>query len=183
MYLGFHPINSRSNSKYFGIGRGVTYYNYTSDQFTGFNCLVIPGTIRDSLYLLQGILEQQTVLQPKEVLTDTAGYSDIIFVFFGLLGYQFSPRLADIGSSRFWKLDPDADYGVLNKLAKYKIRKDVIVRYWDDMLRVAGSLKLETVNSVQLIQTLQRGGKPTMLGREIGELAPHLQNSVFTCIS
>jgi TnpA family transposase len=163
-------INSRSNSKYFGTGRGVTYYNYTSDQFTGFNGIVIPGTIRDSLYLLQGILEQQTMLQPKEIMTDTAGYSDIIFGLFGLLGYQFSPRIADIGSAKFWRLDYDIDYGVLNELSKHKIRKDIIIRYWEDMLRVAGSLKLGAVNSVQLIQTLQSGGKPTMLGRAIGEL-------------
>lgn len=161
--------NSRSNSKYFGAGRGVTYYNFTSDQFTGFNGIVIPGTIRDSLYVLQGILEQQTILQPKEIMTDTAGYSDIIFGLFGLLDYQFSPRIADVGSTRFWKLDPNPDYGVLNKLVKNRIRKDVIARYWDDMLRVAGSLKLGTVNSTQLIHTLQRDGKPTMLGRAIGE--------------
>lgn len=37
------------------------------------------------------------------------------------------------------------------------------------MLRVAGSLKLGTVNATQLIQTLQRNGKPSMLGRAIGE--------------
>ncbi len=55
-----------------GTGRGITYYNYTSDQFTGFNGIVISGTIRDSLYLLQGILEQQTMLHPKEIITDTA---------------------------------------------------------------------------------------------------------------
>jgi len=162
-------INSGSNPKYFGAGRGVTYYNFTSDQFTGFHGIVIPGTIRDSLYLLEGILEQQTTLKPREIMTDTACYSDIIFGLFGLLGYQFSPRLADIGSSRFWRLDYEADYGVLNKLARNRIRKDVISRYWDDMLRVAGSLKLGTVNPTQLIQMLQRGGKPTMLGRAIGE--------------
>ncbi len=162
-------ISSGSNPKYFGAGRGVTYYNFTSDQFTGFHGIVIPGTIRDSLYLLEGILEQQTVLKPREVMTDTAGYSDIIFGLFGLLGYQFSPRLADIGSARFWKLDTNADYGILNKLARNKIRQDVICRYWDDMLRVAGSLKLGTVNPTQLIQMLQHGGKPTMLGRAIGE--------------
>ena len=86
-------------------------------------------------------------------MTDTAGYSDIIFGLFGLLGYQFSPRIADIGESRFWKLDT-ADYGILNRLAKHRIRKDIIVRYWDDMIRVAGSLKLGTVNPTQLIQTL-----------------------------
>jgi hypothetical protein len=29
--------------------------------------------------------------------------------FFPLLGYQFSPRLADIGGSRFWRVDQKAD--------------------------------------------------------------------------
>jgi len=162
--------NSGPNPKYFGVGRGVTYYNYTSDQFTGLHGIVIPGTIRDSLYLLELVLEQQTELQPKEIMTDTAGYSDIVFGLFGLLGYQFSPRLADIGSSKFWRIDSGADYGVLNVLSKNKINKDLIIRYWDDIMRVAGSLMLGTVNPTQLIKALQHGGKPTMLGRAIGEL-------------
>ena len=33
------------------------------DQFTGLNAIVIPGTLRDSLYLLAVVLEQQTELQ------------------------------------------------------------------------------------------------------------------------
>jgi TnpA family transposase len=35
---------------------------------------------------------------------------------------------------------------------------------------VAGSLKLNTVNATRLIQTLQRSGRPTVLGRAIGEV-------------
>ena len=48
-------------------------------------------------------------------MTDTAGASDIVFGLFWLLGYQFSPRLADAGESIFWRIDKDADYGVLNR--------------------------------------------------------------------
>jgi TnpA family transposase len=44
-------INAAPNSKYFGVGRGVTYYNFTSDQFTGFHGIIMPGTLRDSLYI------------------------------------------------------------------------------------------------------------------------------------
>lgn len=165
-----HTVHAGPNPKYFGAGRGVTYYNFTSDQFSGFNALVIPGTIRDSLYLLEGLLDQQTVLRPHEIMTDTAGYSDLIFGLFGLLGYQFSPRLADIGEARFWRIDAQADYGVLNGLARQRIRTDLIARHWEDMLRVAGSLKLGTVNATQLIHALQHSGRPTLLGRAIGEL-------------
>ena len=97
-----------------GAHRGVTYYNFTSDQFTGFHGIVIPGTLRDSMYILDGLLEHQTRLRPVEIMADTAGVSDVVFGLFWLLGYQFSPRLADIGEARFWRLDPTADYGVLN---------------------------------------------------------------------
>ena len=114
-------LNAGPNPKYFNTGRGVTYYNFTSDQFTGFHAIVVPGTIRDSLFILEGLLEQQTGLRPHEVMSDTAGYSDLVFGLFWLLGYQFSPRLADFGESRFWRMDPKADYGALNGLARQRI--------------------------------------------------------------
>jgi TnpA family transposase len=46
-------------------------------------------------------------------MTDTAAYADTVFGLFWLLGYQFSPRLADIGDARFWRIERTADYGPL----------------------------------------------------------------------
>lgn len=89
-------INAGYNPKYFVSKKGITYYNYTSDQFTGFHGIVIPCTLKDSIYILEGLLEQQTSLQPSELMADTAAVSNLIFGLFWLLGYQFSPRLADI---------------------------------------------------------------------------------------
>ncbi|MBB2469540.1 Tn3 family transposase, partial [Escherichia coli] len=98
-------VNSGPNRKYFGSGRGITWYNFVSDQYSGFHGIVIPGTLRDSIFVLEGLLEQQTGLNPVEIMTDTAGTSDIIFGLFWLLGYQFSPRLADAGEAVFWRAD------------------------------------------------------------------------------
>ena len=94
-------LNAGPNRKYYGAHRGVTYYNFSSDPCTGFHGIVIPGTLRDSMYILDGLLEHQTQLRPMEIMTDTAGVSDVVFGLFWLLGYQFSPRLADIGEARF----------------------------------------------------------------------------------
>ena len=163
-------LNAGPNSKYFGVGRGITYYNFTSDQFTGFHGIVIPGTLRDSLFLLEGLLEQQTSLRPTEVMTDTAGYSDVVFGLFWLLGYQFSPRLADIGEARFWRIEPKANYGALDSLARHRVNTELIANNWDDLLRVAGSLKLGTVSASELMRTLQGGSSPSTLSRAIGEL-------------
>lgn len=125
--------------------------------------IVVPGTLRDSLYILEGLLEQQTSLRPKEIMADTSRVRDIIFGLFWLLGYRFSPRLADIGSARFWWINPQADYGVLNNFAKHRINPDRIKRHWDDMLRVAGSLKLGTVNASELVRSLLKSDKPSGL--------------------
>ncbi len=114
-------LNAGFNSKYFHVERGVTYYNFTSDQFTGFHGIVIPGTLGDSPNVLDGLLEHQTNLNIKELMTDTAGYSDVVFGLFWLLGFQFSPRLADLGDSRFWRIDREADYGDLGELARHRI--------------------------------------------------------------
>ena len=87
-------INAGPNRKYFGNNRGITWYNFVSDQYSGFHGIVIPGTLRDSIFVLEGLLEQETGLNPTEIMTDTAGASDLVFGLFWLLGYQFSPRLA-----------------------------------------------------------------------------------------
>ena len=163
-------INARPNSKYFGPGRGVTYYNFTSDQFTEFHSIVIPGTLRDSLYILEGLLEQETSLEPVEIIADTAGTSDVVFGLFWLLGYQFSPRLADVGETRFWRIDKNADYGALNGLARQRINTRLIERNGDDMLRVAGSLMMGTVKASELMRSLLRSKKPSTLARAIAEL-------------
>lgn len=105
-------------------------------------------------------------------MTDTGAYTDVIFGIFWLLGYQFSPRIADIGGSRFWRFDPKADYGPLNRLAAHKVNKELIAQHWDDLdlLRLAGSLKLGLVQVVGLMRTLQTKDHPTKLARALEEL-------------
>lgn len=163
-------IHSGPNPRYFGQERGVTWYNLASDQFTGLNAMTVPGTLRDSLNLLAVVLEQETELQPNEIMTDTAGYTDTIFGIFHLLGYQFSPRIADVGGARFWRVDTKADYGILDDIASNRINLKLIADHWDDLLRLAGSLKLGVVQAAGLTRTLQTNDRPTRLARALQEL-------------
>jgi len=158
-------INAGGSPKHFPRQRGLTWYNGISDQNMGFNALVIPGALRDAPYLLNVLLEQQTHLRITEVMTDTAGYSDVVFGLFWMLGYQFSPRLADLKDMRFWRLDPTADYGLLNDLGRHKIASGVIVEYWDELLRLAGSLKMGTVQADVVVRWLHGDKRPRTLAR------------------
>ena len=162
-------INSGPNRKYFGSKRGITWYNFVSDQYSGFHGIVVPGTLRDSIFVLEGLLEQQTGLNPTEIMTDTAGTSDMVFGLFWLLGYQFSPRLADAGEAVFWRLNKGAYYGVLNDLARGYANPQRIEQHWDDMMRIAGSLKMGTVQASELIRTLLKSERPSSLAKAIIE--------------
>jgi TnpA family transposase len=163
-------VHSGPNPKYFPKGgRGITWYNFMSDQFSGFHGIVIPGTLRDSIYVLEGLLEQQTGLRPTEIMTDTTGASDLVFGLFWLLGYQFSPRLADAGETRFWRVDREADYGPLDELASHCVSTVRMKHHWDDMLRVAGSLKLGTIQASELIRSLLKSERPSSLALAIME--------------
>jgi TnpA family transposase len=163
-------LNAGPNRKYYGSHRGLTYYNFTSDQYTGFHGIAVPGTLRDSIYILEGLLEQQTSLNPTEIMTDTAGASDMVFGLFWLLGYQFSPRLADAGEASFWRIDMQANYGELNEIARHRARTDRIKQHWDDMLRIAGSLKLGTVQASELVRSLLKSERPSTLAQAIIDL-------------
>jgi len=166
-------VQAGHNRKYFHLERGVTYYNFTSDQFTGFHGIVVPRTLHDSAFVLNGLLENQTCLQPRELMTDTAGYSDIVFGLFWLLGYRFSPRIADLGETRFWKMAANRDYGALNGLARQKVNTKLIAAHWDELLRIAGSLRMGVVSGSEAIPMLQRGNSlsgPAAALTELGRI-------------
>ena len=103
-------------------------------------------------------------------MTDTGAYTDVIFGIFWLLGFQFSPRLADIGGARFWRVDRKADYGPLDGLARHTVKPKLIVQHWDDLLRLAGSLKLGLVQASGLMRTLQTKERPTRLAQALAEV-------------
>ena len=163
-------LNAGPNRKYFGSGRGISWYNFISDQYSGFHGIVILGTLRDSIFVLEGLLEQQTGLNPVEIMTDTAGASDIIFGLFWLLGYQFSPRLADAGEAVFWRIDKNAHYGALDELARGCVELPRIESHWDEMMRASGSLKLGTIHASELVRSLLRSTRPSGLAQAIMEV-------------
>ncbi len=117
-------------------------------------------------------------------MADTAADSHLIHGLFRLLGYQFSPRLADLPERRYWRLNPIADYGAFNHVATNRIRRQRIEDQWSDICRVAGTLHTRAATASDLIRVLQRAGQPTTLGRAIAELGRIVQTiTMLTFVS
>ncbi len=141
--------------RYFGYGQGVSFYSWTSDQFSQYGSKPTISTLRDSTYVLDEILDNETELPIMEHTTDTAGYTELVFAMFDLLGLQFSPRIKDLGSQRLYRAEHDSEYQQIASLLSGTIKTDKILTRWDDMLRVAGSLKLGWVTASLFLSKLK----------------------------
>lgn len=69
----------------------------------------------------------------------------------------------------FWRVDKDADYGVLNDIARNAANARKIEQHWDDMMRMAGSLTLGTIRASVLIRSLLSSDRPSGLTQAIIE--------------
>lgn len=155
--------------RYFGYGRGITFYTWTSDQFSQYGIKVTPSTLRDSTYVLDEILDNETELPIVEHTTDTAGYTELVFALFDLLGLQFSPRIHDLGDQRLYRINRNKRYNNLEPLLKGTLNIEHILSRWNDMLRVAGSLKLGWVTASLFISKLQSFPQQNDLARSLIE--------------
>jgi TnpA family transposase len=166
-------VHAAPSPRFFGYKRGITWLNAVNDRFAGLGAVIVTGTVRDSLYILDTLLNLDAGPKLEMVATDTASYSDIVFGLFRLLGYRFSPRIADVGGTGFWRADipgrAAGDYGPLNAIARNKVNLDRISTHWPDMLRLAGSLITNQVRAYDLLRMLTRDGHPTPLGQALAE--------------
>lgn len=168
------PVSGKVRSaaalpRYFGYGRGVTFYTWTSDQFSQYGTKVIPATVRDATYVLDEILDNETELPIVEHTTDTTGYTELVFALFDLLGLQFSPRIRDIADQRLYRFSRKREYLNLEPMLKGTINSKRITERWDDLLRVAGSLKLGWVTASLLITKLQSYPRQNVLTQALQE--------------
>ena len=117
--LASKPIRcwQRSIPRYFGYyDRAVTVYTHMSDQYSVYGTQAISCAPREALYVLDGLLENDTVLRIREHYTDTHGYTEHIFGLCYLLGYAFMPRIRDLKDQQLYKIERGKSYGCLDPL-------------------------------------------------------------------
>ena len=155
--------------RYFGLGKGITIITWTSDQRSQYGTKPIsPGT-RESLYVLDEIVDNKTDLPIAAHTTDTNGMTEIQFALFDLFNLQFAPRIRDIADQRLYRMDSAKTFTTLDPLITGTIRQRLIVEHWDDLLRLAASIKTGWVTASLLIGKLQAYPRQNALTRALQE--------------
>jgi TnpA family transposase len=157
--------------RYFGYyERAIAIYTHLSDQYSVFGTRVISCSPREALYVLDGLLENNTILRLREHYTDTHGFTEHIFALCYLLGYSFMPRLRDLADQQLYKVDRKASFGNLDPLFRGTADAELVVEQWDQLVRVAASLKNRTAPANVIIQRLANSGPSDRLAKALTAL-------------
>lgn len=140
--------------------------------------MVVPGTPRDSLHILDALLNLDGGVKSEVVATDNASYFDMVFGLFKILGCHFSPRFRDLNDQRLWRATmpgvEKGSHGAPADRARNRVNLTRVNTHWPDMLKVAGTLVTNQVHAHDLLRMLGCDDLPTPLGAafvEYGRMA------------
>jgi TnpA family transposase len=160
-------LHARPNPKYFGRRKGATWLNLINDQGAGTAGMVVSGTARDSLNAVDLLYRRDGGRQPQVLISDTGSYTDMVFGLLKLLGVAYRPELADLPDQKLWRINPSADYGMLDGTARGRIDLGRVRQHWPDILRMVASVHSGAVSASDVMRMLQHGGQPTQLGQAL----------------
>ena len=161
------------NPKY-GSDPGRMFYTHISDQYAPFSAKVVNVGVRDSTYVLDGLLYHESDLAVEEHYTDTAGFTDHVFGLMHLLGFRFAPRIRDLADTKLFIPKGDTSYDALGPMiSSDRLNIKHIRAHWDEILRLAASIKQGTVTASLMLRKL--GSYPRQNGlavalRELGRI-------------
>jgi TnpA family transposase len=172
--VGVNAANADRNAAYFGPGRGVTIYGHTADFRLPFHTQVISTNDREALYVIDGLCNHETDLHIHEHFTDTHGYTTHVFGLCAALGFRFAPRIRDVFDQRLFTIGrPEQDYGPFNQLLTDRINTRVITENWDEVLRVAASIRHGTVSAALMMRKLAAYPRQNQIARGLARGADH----------
>jgi len=170
--IGVSSLHAESNPHY-GTGKGATIYRFTSDEFSSFYTKVINTNARDAIHVIDGLLHHESDLTIEEHYTDTAGYTDQVFGLTSLLGFKFAPRLRYLADSKLFSFEKLGHYSEVERLFSGKINTKVIHENFDDVLRLAHSIRKGTVPASLIMGKIGSYSRQNSLAtalREIGRI-------------
>ena len=165
------------NLKY-GVSPGRMLYTHISDKYAPFHSTVINVGIRESTYVLDGLLYHEADLQIAEHYTDTNGFTDHVFALTHLLGFRFVPRIRDLSDSRL-HTPSRQQHPNLAAMTGAPLNLNQIRTHWDDIIRLASSINHGTVTASLMLRKL--GSYPRQNGlavalREFGRIERTIMN-------
>lgn len=143
---------SEYHIRYGGYG-GIGYY-HVSDMYIALFSHFIPCGVYEAIYILDGLIKNESDIQPDTVHGDTQSQSTPVFGLAHLLGINMMPRIRNPKSLIFYRPNPKQKYTHIDKLFGESIDWSLIKTHLPDMLRVALSIKAGKIMPSAILRRL-----------------------------
>ena len=141
------------NARY-GSEPGLKAYTHVSDRFAPFATQMIPATVNEAPYILDGLLLNEIGRRIREQYADTGGFTDHVFAATSILGYRFVPRIRDLPSKRIYVFEPASCPGELRTLIGGRVRERMIIDNWSGILQLAATMAAGTIAPSLILRQL-----------------------------
>ncbi|MDQ2790079.1 MAG: Tn3 family transposase [Actinomycetota bacterium] len=171
---------AETSIRYGGTG-GIGYY-YISDTYIALFSKFIPVGVWEAVYLIQGLLEQQSKVTPSTVHTDTQGQALPVYALAHLFGFELMPRVRNWRELNFYRPSAQARYRHIDALfgepGRNVIDWDLIENHYQDLMRVVLSVaegKISSATLLRRLSTYSRRNNFYKAFREVGRVIRTIQ--------
>lgn len=122
-------------------GKGAIEYFHVSDTYAALFSSVISCSVREATYILDGLIQNESALQPDTLHADTHGQTAAAFGVAHLLGIKLMPRIKNWRHLEFCRPEPAAWYNHIDGLFRATANWDLIASEFEEMLRIVVSIQ------------------------------------------
>ncbi|MEG3845405.1 Tn3 family transposase [Microcoleus sp. herbarium19] len=151
-------------------GYGGIAYHHVADSYVALFSHFIPCGTWEAVYIIDGLLKNQSDIQPERIHADTQGQSTPVFALSYLLGIQLMPRIRNWQDLIFYRPSKSAVYQHIDLLFKDSIDWSRIANHWNDLLRVVLSIQTGKISSSILLRKLGNYSRKNRLYQAFQEL-------------
>jgi len=155
MASNIDSTNAGYSNKYFGSKKGVVVYTFIDESHRLFHSQVINVSERESGYVIDGLLHNETVKSDLHS-GDTHAYTEIVFGLTDILGFNFGPRIKNFKDQQLYGFNTPKYYHNLDYIItpNRKINIEKIRNNWVDILRLAVTIKERKTTATQILKRL-----------------------------
>ena len=160
-------------------GYGAIAYHYIADNYIALFSRFFPCGVWEAVYIIDGLLSQQSDASPAEIHADTQGQSFPVFGLAYLFGFDLLPRIRNFKDRTFYRPDAGLSYTHIDALFGEPVNWKLIESHWEDLMKVAISIRQGKLSSVTLLRRLRHDSKRNKIYRAFRELGRVISTMVL----
>jgi TnpA family transposase len=157
----------------YGAYGGIAYHHISDTYIALFSHFIACG-VWEAVYILDGLLQNKSVLQPDTVHADTQGQSEVVFGLAYLLGIKLMPRMRNWNKVTMYRPDKELAYQHIEAWFTRSIKWQLIYDHWQDLMQVVLAIHVGRILPSWLLQKLRTDNPKNTLYlafRELGRVS------------